>query len=56
MVGKETEVEESVGDELCGGRRSRLEKGFRLRWFSIKFERLGGSARSRESGWWRWKD
>ena len=45
-----------AGGELRGGVGFGRIWGFGLRWFPIKFERWGGSARSRRVEWRRWMD
>ena len=49
-------MEGVTGGELRGGRWLREIWGFGLRWLPVKFEVLGGSARSRGNGWWCWMD
>ena len=52
MVG----VEGVAGGEPRGGDGFGHDWGFGLWWLPIMAEGLGGSARSRGVGWWRWLD
>ena len=45
-----------ASDELRSGDGFGHDWGSALRWFSIKAEGLGGSARSCGVWWWRWAD
>ena len=56
MGARQVGMEEVTGGELRGGRWFGSHWGFELRWFPIKFERWGGSARSRRVEWRRWMD
>ena len=56
MVDRLAGVEGVTGGELRGGRWFGSNRGFGLRWFLIRFERWGGSARSRRVEWRRWMD
>ena len=56
MGARQVRTEEAAGGELRGGRWFGSKWGFGLRWFPIKFERWGGSARSRRVEWRRWMD
>ena len=56
MVDRLAGVQGVTGGELRGGQWFGSNWGFGLRWFPIKFERWGGSARSRRVEWRRWMD